>query len=167
MKSLLALAMGFHLALGNLVLAGVAFTVPVGQASSAEPVAPLASPLSSENISMSIVMTPALPLLPVIQEVQKREETGAILACADAQQNTLHALGSHSTCPTDRCLTTQDDGSSPTETSFAFRSPTPDFPAVFESSFVPAFAPLGIQNAPKTWGPSPLVSLLATVVLRV
>ncbi|MEK7137676.1 MAG: hypothetical protein AAB853_05330 [Patescibacteria group bacterium] len=166
MKSLLALAMGFHLALGNLVLAGVAFTVPVGQAIAAEPAISLVTPLSSEEISMSIVMTPALPSLPVTQGAQSGQGEESILACADTQQSALHALGSHSLCPTDRCLRTQDDRGSPSETSLALRSPTPDSPMMFEGSFVPTFASLGSQNAIDAWGPPPLVSLLATVVLR-
>lgn len=167
-KVIFALVMGFHVALGNLALAGVSFTVPVAQAFAAEPIAPIMTPLSSENIPMSIAMTPALPQLPVTQGAQKEQEEEDVLACADARQSSMQAFGARSACPTDRCITTRDDGTPPTETSFAFRSPSATDPlATPARSVPPEYALRSAENDAGTWNSPPLASLLATVVLRV
>ena len=168
MKVLLALAMGFHLTMGNLALVGFAFTVPTARARDIETTAAIMTSLSSENIPMSTAMTPALPTIPEIQSVQKRQEGESILACADVQQSAMQALGSRSTCPTDRCIATQDDGGPPAETSLAFRSPTaPDPLAMLEGDIVPEFVPPSSGNNRAAWSSPPFVFLLVTVVLRV
>jgi hypothetical protein len=48
-----------------------------------------------------------------------------LLACSDRSDVALGSPGARSTCPTDRCITAQDDGTPPAETSLAFRTPLP------------------------------------------
>lgn len=166
-KAVIALGFGLQVLLGPTVAVGMS-AVPVRTIFVQEAIPVAMSPLFPGEPNMSIAMTPVAPTMSEAQSVQKGQEEEGILACADARQSSMQAFGARSACPTDRCITTRDDGTPPTETSFAFRSPSATDPlATPARSVPPEYALRSAEYDAGTWNSPPLVFFLATVVLRV
>lgn len=168
MKTVIALGFGLQVLLGPGAVTGMS-AIPVRvEVAQAAPVLAM-TPLPQPEFAMSIMMTP-LPEPAAPAEVLKEKDTGkSSLACAENEQNTLQAFGARSSCPTDRCITTQDDDSPLSETALAFAVPKVERTA--HSLNAAATFSLSLPSSglsPLSPGGSPsFVFLLATVVLRV